>query len=370
MLDRYLPKDLIRRKNESELYIEFDNGSILKILGADKPESIKGMDFEGVGIDEWALVKREIWEETLRPIISQSATRWAMFAFTPKGTNHAKEYWNNSNSWREWHKTLLKASESNLLPEEELKQARIEMTDALYEQELECSFVAREEKSLITSEMLEALSSVELYETEMIKLIACDPACGGDECVINVFENSNITEQLILHEENTMIISGYIQNLGYKYGTKNYAGDSIGIGKGIVDDLRLKGWNVREINSAEKAFEETRFYNKRTEIWWYAAEKIRQKEVYPIKDEETKRQLVAPKYEVIDSNGKIRVEPKKYTKDILGRSPDRGDCYVYGIWGLQFFDSDNINENKRKVYAPQKYTYRPSVYGRRLAHAI
>ena len=31
MLDKYLPKELVLRKNESELYAEFDNGSILAI---------------------------------------------------------------------------------------------------------------------------------------------------------------------------------------------------------------------------------------------------------------------------------------------------------------------------------------------------
>ena len=363
MLNKYLPRDEIKRINESELFVEFKNNSVFRIEGADRVDRLRGPDWRGVALDEWALMKREIWEEILRPVIAQASDRWAMFAFTPKGVNHAYEYWNKCASWKEWYKSLLPVSESNLIPIEQLKQARIEMSDVLYDQELECSFIAREEKSLITTEMIEALLGVELFPAETKHLIACDPSEGGDECVIQVFENEKVVEQVILHENNTMIISGNIQNLGFKYGTKNYAGDSIGCGKGIADDLQLKGWDVQAINSAESAFENTRFYNKRTELWWNASELIRSRLVYPITDEELKRQLVAPKYEVIDSNGKIRLEPKKYTKELLGRSPDRADCFIYGLWGLRNI-TDKMSETK-KPYRAQVYKYNPSVYHRR-----
>jgi hypothetical protein len=36
------------------------------------------------------------------------------------------------------------------------------------------------------------------------------------------------------------------------------------------------------------------------------------------------------------TNSRILLEPKRETKKRLGRSPDRGDCYVIGVWGSQF----------------------------------
>lgn len=350
MLKRYLPMEHVKNMNESELFVEFKNKSILAIKGSDKPDSIRGMDFEGVALDEFPLMKRAIWEEILRPIITQNKNRWAAFTFTPKGINHAHEYWQNALHWEGWYRSMLKASESNLLPADELKQAKIEMPGALYEQEMECSFVAREEKSLITSEMLEALEVVQLVSPEIKKLIACDPSEGGDECVIKAFKNTQCVEQRILHENDTMKIAGEMMLMAAQYGTINHAVDSIGVGSGIASRLRELKQNVIAIQSAEKANEPERFYNKRTEMWWYVSDLIRQKMHEPIGDHETKRQLVAPKYEVIDSNGKVKVEPKRYTKDILGRSPDRGDCHVYGIWALQYVDADGSKPEKSYNY--------------------
>ncbi len=85
MLAAYLPKEIVKRRNEAELFVEFINGSILSVKGADNPDSIKGVDCEGVVIDEFSLIKREIWEEVLRPIIAQSKTRWAMFHLHRRG---------------------------------------------------------------------------------------------------------------------------------------------------------------------------------------------------------------------------------------------------------------------------------------------
>jgi phage terminase large subunit-like protein len=367
MLDRYLPKELIKRKNETELYVEFTNGSILAVKGADKPDSLRGTDWSGVVLDEFALMKREIWEEILRPVLSQNQNRWAIFACTPKGVNHAHEYWVKSAEWTGWMRSLLKASESGLLDENELKQARLEMTDALFLQELECSWISREEKSMITSEMIDALENNVIYHEEEKSVVACDPSEGGDECVIHAVHNTKILETLKLHENDSMIIAGEMVSLAYRHGIKNFAVDDIGIGKGIKDRLAEQGHNVQGIRSSEKAFDEEHFYNRRTEMWWHASDLIKRKMVEPIIDFELKGQLVAPKYEVVDSSGKIRLEPKKYTKDLLGRSPDNADCFIYAIWALKFIQ-DAKQGISRPAYKPQKPSYQPSIYKRRIAH--
>ena len=104
-------------------------------------------------------------------------------------------------------------------------------------------------------------------------------------------------------------------------------------------------------------------------MWWYVAELIRNKLCEPIKDFELKGQLVAPKYEVIDSSGKIRLEPKKYTKDLLGRSPDSADAFVYALWACHLL-TDKKREAEHPAYKPQKLKYLPSTYRqRRLVHA-
>jgi hypothetical protein len=336
MLMRYLPDDLIARKNESELFVELKNGSIIAIKGADNADSIRGMDFAGVFLDEWALMKSMVWEEILRPIITQSNDRWAMFAFTPKGRNFVFDYWNKSDHWADWYRSFLPVYESDIMPKKELDKAKDEMPKGLYEQEFLCSFLADEENTLISAQSVEALASVHRTHREIRRVVACDPSQGGDECVIYVMENTAIIDVKVLHVKDTMVIAGEIAAIMHKTKTDYVAVDSIGIGAGICDRLRELGKKVIRINSSEKAGDEERFYNLRAEIWWYCMEQIIASKVAYPEDIELRRELSFVKYKVVNSSGKIQLEPKADTKERLGRSPDRADAFVYGVWGSRY----------------------------------
>jgi hypothetical protein len=188
---------------------------------------------------------------------------------------------------------------------------------------------------LIRPETIGLLKGVIFYRHKTKRVIACDPSQGGDECVIYVIENTKIIDEKILHENDTMKIAGELAVLGQKYDIKDYAIDTIGIGKGIVDRLMELGKNVNAINSAEKADQPERFYNRRTEMWWYAMDQILKREVDYMIDPELRRQLSSVRYKVVNSNGQIKLEPKDETKKRLERSPDRADAFIYGLWALK-----------------------------------
>lgn len=353
MLQAYLPPQIVKRKNEAELFVEFINGSILSVKGADNPDSIKGVDCEGVVVDEFSLIKREIWEEVLRPIIAQSKTRWAMFPFTPKGNNHAQEYWDKASSgaWGDdWFCSVLKASKSGIIPLEELEKARREMPPMLYDQEMECSFIAEESNVLITTSMLESIKGLSIQFPQTRKIIACDPALGGDECVIYVIENNRIVDEKYLYERDSMKVAGELKILGSKHNINDFVVDVIGIGRGIADRLQEMRCNVRFYNSSETSGFEDRFQNTRAESYWYTMEQIRDKKViYPL-DSELRRQLTNVPFKVVNSNGKVAILPKDQIKKMLGHSPDRADCYTMGLWALKDVPAWSPKRNKSDVY--------------------
>lgn len=140
MLSRYLPEGTVVRRQETELFVEFTTGCMLVVRGCDDPDSIRGIDCQGVVFDEFSLHKAEVWEEVIRPIIAQRSDRWAVFAFTPKGMNVAHDYWVNSEKWRDWYRSELRASTSGIIPKGELEKARREMPQETYLQEFECKF--------------------------------------------------------------------------------------------------------------------------------------------------------------------------------------------------------------------------------------
>lgn len=197
--------------------------------------------------------------------------------------------------------------------------------------------VKSDQYTLISRQLVESLES--FIDLRTRKVLACDPSTGNDECVIYVFENTKIIDSKFLHYDDTMKIVGEIVLLLSKHGIKDCAIDSIGIGKGIVDRLNEMSdaidVNVIAINSAEEAQEKDRFANRRAEMWWTAMESMQAKEVEPVDDEELIKQLTSLRYIPPRSNGKIALELKSETKKRLGRSPDRADAFIYGLWALK-----------------------------------
>ena len=129
-------------KNETELKIDLFNGSTIQIFGADHPDSLRGMGFHGVVLDEYALMAPRVWTEIIRPAISDHLG-WVMFIGTPMGHNQFWEVYDFSlRGHKDWFGRLYRASETKVIPEEELRQAQDIMTDEQYDQEFECSFTA------------------------------------------------------------------------------------------------------------------------------------------------------------------------------------------------------------------------------------
>jgi hypothetical protein len=145
MMKRYLPKELCTKPfNESELRQEFVTGSVLEMKGGDNPDSIRGVGWKGVVLEEWAMMRhgRVIWEEILEPVLRENKG-WAMFIFTPKGKNFAYEYFLRAKNDKtgDWLASYLPASTSKLIPADELAKARDSMPERLYKQEFECDFL-------------------------------------------------------------------------------------------------------------------------------------------------------------------------------------------------------------------------------------
>jgi hypothetical protein len=109
-----------------------------------------------------------------------------------------------------------------------------------------------------------------------------------------------------------------------------------GHGAGPADSLRetlhqLDWCRVIDVNSSETADDQERYINRRSELWFAAADRGREgrldlsridRRAYDV----LVAQLTAPKYKY-DSQGRRVVEPKEETKKRLQRSPDDADAF-------------------------------------------
>tara|TARA_R110000868_G_scaffold4155_23_gene25480 strand:- start:7086 stop:8390 length:1305 start_codon:yes stop_codon:yes gene_type:complete len=136
---------------ETELRIDFAGGRRLQLFGADNPDALRGMYFDGVVFDEFAMMPGRIWSEVVRPALADRGG-WAIFIGTPKGRNGFHRLYTSAlkavaqaeeeKREPEWFATLRPVSLTGVIPAAELASARAEMSPEEYDQEFECSFHA------------------------------------------------------------------------------------------------------------------------------------------------------------------------------------------------------------------------------------
>ena len=131
---------LERKANIAELRVDFWDRRI-SLYGADNPDSLRGIYLDGVVLDEVGDMNPKVWNEIIRPCLSDRLG-WAMFIGTPKGANHFKDLRDRAESEPNWSLLEFRASDTGIVPQEELDAARKEMGDDKYNTEFECAFHA------------------------------------------------------------------------------------------------------------------------------------------------------------------------------------------------------------------------------------
>lgn len=127
--------------HESELRVDYPNGGRVRLYGAESAERMRGLYLDGIALDEYGDMDPQVWPEIVRPALSDRKG-FATFIGTPKGHNHFAEMCERAEKDEDWFFARLKASETQIIDEAELREARRDMTREQYAQEYECSFEA------------------------------------------------------------------------------------------------------------------------------------------------------------------------------------------------------------------------------------
>ena len=138
----HLPKELIIAQNNSEMKIRLANGSLIQVIGTDNYDSIMGTNPVGCIFSEYSLQDPKAWQY-IRPILDENKG-WAIFVFTPRGANHAKDLFDmaqRQENKEEWFCEKLTCEDTKALPKGAIEKARREdTTEDMIQQEFFCSF--------------------------------------------------------------------------------------------------------------------------------------------------------------------------------------------------------------------------------------
>ena len=127
--------------HETELRCDLPTGARISLLGAENPDSLRGIYLDGCVMDEVADMPESVFPEVIRPALSDRKG-WCVFVGTPKGHNAFHEVYEQSVANDDWLTAIYKASETGILDDEELSAARQMMSADQYAQEFECSWNA------------------------------------------------------------------------------------------------------------------------------------------------------------------------------------------------------------------------------------
>lgn len=345
-------------KNESKLMITFPNGSILRLEGGDKLEGRRGIDCNDLLLTEFSYTKPDLWTKIFMPIMAGESDipRRVIFDYTPCGENHATDLFDWACCQQEpgqtlptsgvasklrtgWWASRVINDTTHFLSQDFLDQARERWPRAVYDQEINCARVTDEQTTLITSAMIDALKQFNVLPIEHKHIISCDPSLGGDLCPILYIKDGKTEDERLLRERNSMIITGEIIAMGTKHNCRHFIVDSTGIsvGKAIIDRIYEQDpkKDVYGFESAGQASQPQRFANLKAETWFYFAEEVHKHNIPYIHDQQTRQDICAVRYKVNNSRGRLILQPKVETKKLLGRSPDKGDAFVQGVWRLK-----------------------------------
>ncbi|OVZ98998.1 terminase [Yersinia frederiksenii] len=142
------------KPNETECIITLITGHILRVVGLDNYDDLRGSGLFFLLIDEWADCKYEAWEEVLRPMLStckyhvDGLLRWGGHVLrigTPKGFNHCFDSYNagqaGSGKKEHDHKSWLYTSlQGGNVPPEEIEAAQRTMDPRTFDQEYNAGF--------------------------------------------------------------------------------------------------------------------------------------------------------------------------------------------------------------------------------------
>ncbi len=176
------------------------------------------------------------------------------------------------------------------------------------------------------------------------RLVCCDPAeFGNDKTVIMALEEGKVIDIECLRKKEPMETAGRMIVMRRKHNAQLCVIDSIGIGAGIRSRLSELGENVLGVNVGMKSGDPENYKNLKAEIWMHAQQMFRDNLVSIPDHDELIEDLAAIKY-MVTSKGQVGIEKKDDTKKRLGRSPDMGDCYVLGLFGLRGMDYEEVVE--------------------------
>jgi phage terminase large subunit len=329
---------------ETEIFME--PGWFATGFSTDTPEALQGVHADRVlvVVDEGSGVEEAIFD-AIEGLLAGGDSRLLTIGNPLKTSGTFFDAFNSRRD--EWHTLTISAYDTPAFTGEKVpREVRRRLVSKRFVQRLERrgvdspeyrirvlgEFPLRQDDAVVALADLEKAQAQRL-ESGLPLVIGVDPArFGSDQTAIAVREGNRVRVVEARRGFDLMQTTGRVVDLArhlHEVGGRKplIVVDSIGVGAGVVDRLREIGeFQVRAFASSERASRSGDYPNRRSELWFRAAEVMPLLDLDP-NDQELAADLLAPTYSFASDGGRV-VEPKSNTRKRLRRSPDRADAVL------------------------------------------
>ena len=359
MKDGFGLDDRYYKYNGTDNFFELYNGSKVFLLQAKyEPSDPLYYRFGSMQMTRGFIEEAGEFEEPAKNNLMASVGRWKNQEYGIKGKigqscnpskNYLyKEYYKkNKSGTLEDHKKFIQAlpSDNKMLDAGYLEMLNRTLSPSEKERLLHGNWEYDDDPTALCDyDNIIAIFENDHLNKEQTKYITADIArLGSDKAIIAVWDGWTVIEFVVFPISKLTEIQNSINALRAKYqiASKNVIADEDGVGGGVVDNCRIKGFtnNSRPLEIVENGKKKIPNYsNLQAQCCYKLAEKIQLNEVYiecemsDGHEEEIIEELEQLKSFDADKDGKLKILPKEKIKGNIGRSPDWRDVLMMRAW--------------------------------------
>jgi hypothetical protein len=171
--------------------------------------------------------------------------------------------------------------------------------------------------------------------------LGVDVGGGGDETVIRERRGPVAGREWTHRSDRPEDLAPLVVRAIKESGARSVKIDSIGVGAGLVGELRnlardgIHSASIVAVNVADTAHDEQTYANLKAQMWWELGRLQSEQRTWDLSQmanpDATIAQLIEPRW-FTDTKGRIQVEKKDETRKRLGRSPDNADALLLAYY--------------------------------------
>jgi len=270
--------------------------------------------------------------------------------------NHFHQH-HSDDGWTKFHVNWRDCVKEGRMTQEAIDDQRRELTELEFLVLFEAEFPQELEYSIFSNEAIENSQRLKQQDEFDKYLIGVDVARGGrDITVITVLgkKESDILylEHLAIDTNNTMEVVGQVCEICSKYGIDNseIVVDTVGLGAGVYDRLNELHYKVFPFVAGNKARQDEKYYNLKSEVVFNTAELMKSGRFYNLPPSSKYiLQLRSWIYEIKSDRKRKVIDPEK--------SPDYADSLIMALYKIIYPEFTRM-KSFENVYK-NRYTGKP-----------